>query len=443
VIAGASFPETLSMKRLALILSFLAPATLRADTVNLELTVRGGPHDLKQAVCVVPLSMPAKFAEITHVTLRGEGVAAAGQLTEPGLTTEHIKPSAKVHVRRDLHFILPELKRDATLTLKCAIHTGPSPEPDPSFFDWVDKKGEVADLEYVVLSGARRVPVMSYMYKALDESSKDARDLTYKVFHHLFDPAGKRLVTNGGPTGLYPHHRGLMYAFNKISYDNGKKKADTWHCTNDAYQSHEGFLRIEGGPIVGRHRVAVGWHGPKTEMFAKEERELTVYKVPGGTLVEFASRLKTLAGPIRLDGDPQHAGFQFRADKEVADKQVASQTYYLRPDGKGDFGETRNWDPKTRKGPVDLPWDAMSFVLGGKRYTVVYMDGPNNPHPERYSERDYGRFGCYFEYDLTAERPLVVNYRVWLQDGEMTVEQAELIRRAFVEPPQVMVKGGR
>jgi hypothetical protein len=266
--------------------------------------------------------------------------------------------------------------------------------------------------------------------------------LTYKVFHHLFDPSGKRLVTNGGPTGLYPHHRGLMYAFNKITYENGKKKADTWHCTNDAYQSHEGFLRIEGGPILGRHRVAVGWHGPKKEMFAKEERELTVYKVPGGTLVEFASRLKTLVGPVRLDGDPQHSGFQFRADKEVADKQVAKQTYYLRPDGKGGLGETRNWDPKTRQGPVDLPWDAMSFVLGGKRYTVEYVSGPKNPHPERYSERDYGRFGCYFEYDLTPERPLVVNYRVWLQDGEMNTEQAEVIRRAFVAPPQVTVKAG-
>src|SRR5262249_7973786 len=160
------------------------------------------------------------------------GVAVDGQLTAPGLTTEQVPPTGKGQVRRDLHFILPGVKRDAVLNLQCAVHTGSSPVPDPSSFLWHDKKGEFADLEYVAArGGARRTPVMRYMYKALDESSTDARDLTYKVFHHLFDPEGKRLVTNGGPKGLYPHHRGLMYAFNKITYDGGKKKADTWHCT--------------------------------------------------------------------------------------------------------------------------------------------------------------------------------------------------------------------
>src|SRR5947209_1734649 len=129
-------PRRHPMKRLALLLLFLAQTPARADTLNLELTVRGGPHDLKQAVCVVPLSVPAKFAGLTHVELRGAGVAAAGQLTAPGLTTEHIKPAGKDRVRRDLHFVLPELKRDASLTLNCVITTGLSPVPDPSSFLW-------------------------------------------------------------------------------------------------------------------------------------------------------------------------------------------------------------------------------------------------------------------------------------------------------------------
>ena len=48
---------------------------------------------------------------------------------------------------------------------------------------------------------------------------------------------------------------------------------------------------------------------------------------------------------MRLDGDPQHAGFHFRANQEVA-KNGKENTYYLRPDGKGKLGDTRNWDPK-------------------------------------------------------------------------------------------------
>src|SRR5262249_51272230 len=153
------------------------------------------------------------------------------------------------------------------------------------------------------------------------------------------------------------------------------------------------------------------------EVFAKEERELTVYHVPGGILVEFASRLKSAAGKVHLDGDPQHAGFHFRAADAVARKS-AKQTYFLRPDGAGKPGATRNSDPKTKTGPVNLPWDAMCFVLGGQRYTVASLDRPDTPKEARFSERDYGRFGSYFVYALT-DKPLDLKYRIWLQKGEM------------------------
>src|SRR5262249_8847135 len=157
------------------------------------------------------------------------------------------------------------------------------------------------------------------------------RDKTFKVFHHLYDLSGKQIVTNPGVVGLYPHHRGLFFAFNKVTYGDGKKKADVWHCTGDAYQSHEKTLAAEAGPVLGRHRVDLAWHGEKKEVFAKEEREMTVYNVPGGQLVEFASRVRTTDGPVKLDGDPQHAGFHFRADKAVAEKAAAAQTIYIRP----------------------------------------------------------------------------------------------------------------
>jgi hypothetical protein len=348
-----------------------------------------------------------------------------------------------------LHFVLPALKKGESLAMTAKL-IKENNAPDVTGFFWLEQqKGEATDLMFDVLSGVKRRPVLRYMHKAFDDSTKQNRDKTYKVFHHLFDPEGKRLVTNGGHTDpftdekalLYPHHRGLCYAFNRISYGEGlKKKADTWHCTGDAHQSHEKLLSADAGGVLGRHRVLVDWHGEKKEVFAKEERELTAYNLPGGTLVEFTSRLKTTGGKVKLDGDPQHAGFQFRAANEVAGKESAKQTYYLRPDGKGALGATRNWEPKTKEGPVNLPWDAMSFILGGKRYTVAYLNSPRNPTESRFSERDYGRFGCYFEYDLTEDHPLVVNYRVWLQDGEMKGEQVEALYQAFAQPPRVAAK---
>jgi hypothetical protein len=172
-------------------------------------------------------------------------------------------------------------------------------------------------------------------------------------------------------------------------------------------------------------------------MFAREERELTVYHVPGGQLVEFASKVRSTDGKVKVDGDPQHAGFHFRAAQEVAEK-TKNQTYYLRPDGKDKPGATRNWPAD--KQHVNLPWDAMSFVLGGQRYTAAYLDKPTNPKEARFSERDYGRFGSYFVTEFTQPKPLTVNYRIWLQEGEITGEGVADRSADFVEPVKATVK---
>ena len=89
---------------------------------------------------------------------------------------------------------------------------------------------------------------------------------------------------------------------------------------------------------------------------------------------------------------------------------------------------------------INLPWNAQSFVVQDQRFTCCYLDRPDNPKPARFSERDYGRFGSYFEYDLTEDNPLELNYRIWLQNGEMTVEQVNEIHRAFVLPPTIEIE---
>ena len=158
---------------------------------------------------------------------------------------------------------------------------------------------------------------------------------------------------------------------------------------------------------------------------------MTVYNLRTGTLIEFASRLESTVSHLKLDGDPQHAGFQFRASQEVPDK-TKDLTYYLRPDGKGEPGKFRNWPDD--KQHVNLPWNALSFVLDDQRYTCCYLDHPLNPKETRYSERDYGRFGAYFVAELMVKEKLDLNYRIWLQNGEMTVEQVQTYSNDFVTP---------
>ena len=287
-------------------------------------------------------------------------------------------------------------------------------------------------------------PVLRFMNPKHDTTTADTHELTFKPFHHVFDPAtGETLLTNGAglaadKTLLYPHHRGLFYAFNKISYGD-QKDVDVWHGKKNEYVSHDKTLAEEAGEVFARQRVQLGWHGRKDDLFATEEREVTAYHTAGGTLIDFTSTLATTLPSVKLDGDPQHAGFHFRAAMEVKD-HGKQDTYYLRPDGKGKPGETRNWEPKTDKGPVDLPWNAMSFVVQGQRYTVLRIDHPGNPKPARGSEREYGRFGDYFVAEVTPAKPLTVKYRVWVQAGEMTVEQCAALAKGFVTPPAATLK---
>ncbi len=420
------------------LLALLSFVSVTAAQEPVSFTLQAGRHDLKNVPVCVPLSLTKEQVRDTNALVVAGKETLAGQLITPAITTEHIKPAKNGLVRRDLHFILPELKADESVAVTFKPRT-----LQPLQLRWGGGDGkEFPELSYIDPETGKQRAILRYMNQGYDKSTPEKRDRTYKVFHHLYDPAGKRFVTNGGecdvPLGekqklLYPHHRGLMFAFNRISYGD-KQQADTWHCGKGEHQLHVQFVHLNGaaGQVLGRHRTLIDWHGRDDALFAKEERELTVYNVPGGTLVEFAARLKTVNGPVKLDGDPQHAGFQFRAANEVAEK-TAAQTYYLRPDGKDAPGKTRNLpEVKTH---IDLPWNAMSFVLGGKRYTAVYMNHPRNPGESRWSERDYGRFGCYFAFDLSADRPLVVNYRLWLQDGEMTAEQATALSHAFVAPP--------
>jgi methane monooxygenase PmoA-like len=404
--------------------SFVVAARAFGASSSFELTVAAGQHERNNVP--VRVQMPRGQIgkdQIASVTLaRMDGQLIAAQWTGPGLTSS---------AAGELHFVLPHLAAGESVRLKATLSTQ-SPS-SAGGFTWHDHPGHHTDLMF----GER--PIMTYHYERLDESTPASRVRTYKVFHHVFSPKGDRIVTGGlneDPKVHSPHHRGIFYGFNRITYGDGKR-ADTWHCIDGAFQQHERFLASEQGPVLARQRVVISWHG-KDVAFAEEERELTVYNVPGGHLIEFASRLGSTTGRVRIDGDPQHAGFQFRAHNDV-DAYTTNETIFVRPEGIGKPGETRNWDPQTGQGPANMPWNAMSFVLGGKRYTVAYLDHPGNPKEARFSEREYGRFGSYFEYTIEKDKPLTVNYRLWLQEGLMQPEQVAALSNNFVEPVKVTV----
>jgi hypothetical protein len=292
-------------------------------------------------------------------------------------------------------------------------------------FSFEDKNSE---LSQVTLEGK---PVLQFVHPVLKEGKE--REASYKPFHHLFDNSGS-LVTKGAG-GQFTHHRGIFLGFSKVTYGNNVK-VDIWHCKDDTHQAFQKVLLRESGPVLASEKDQIAWNGKNKETFAVEERQLIVYKVPGGQLVEFQSVVRTTGGPVLLDGDPQHAGFHFRASNDVAEKTF-KQTIYLRPDGEDQPGASRNWpDLKTH---INLPWNAMSFVLNDKRYTALYLDNSTNPKEARFSERPYGRFGSYFVTEITKENPLKLKYQIWLQDGKIDIESAKLKSQSFNNPMQAIM----
>lgn len=424
--------------------------------VKFEAAKANHPIDFPRAIVQIPKEFEkTKFVFFDcDVGIDEEERMGFGQLVAPSLAA-NLPAGREGMVARELVVLNsvqdeggPALKMRGTLGSTKLLEKVTNGDPEgflqqlESDASWHDTPGKSTELRF------EDRPVLRYMYEAVDNSSKERRGETFKVYHHVFDPEGDRLLTKG-PGGLFPHHRGLFYGFNKISYGD-KQQADVWHCNKGEWQGHVKVLSQEAGPLLARHCLAIDWHGQDGKVFAKEEREITVhnwaleYESPRGreklsrsTLIDFVSKLTSTVGPLKLDGDPQHAGFQFRASQEVPDK-TAKETYYLRRDGKGEPGKFRNWPQD--KGHENLPWNALSFVIDGQRYTVVYLDHPKNPKPARYSERDYGRFGSYFVAELDEGKPLTVQYRVWVQRGEMTVEQCEALSKAFVEPVKAAVE---
>ena len=292
----------------------------------------------------------------------------------------------------------------------------------PVSFAWIDQPGKYTDLMF----GQR--PLVRYVYERMDP--KD-RERTYKPFHHVYQSDGQGFLTKG-PGGKFTHHRGIYFGFSKCSFidKEGKEhKIDTWHCKG-AYQTHEKIIRSHSDLKSAGQSVEVAWRLDDGTIFAKEERSLTFSLRPDDSLqIDFVSVLSTEHDTLVLDGDPQHAGFQFRASNEVA-SSTSKQTYYVRPkEGMGEKGKTKNWPAD--KDMTNLPWKAQSVVVGDQRHFILYLDHPNNPKPSFYSERDYGRFGSYFKTQAKPGKPVRIKYRLIIGTKELERSECEKLSLAF------------
>jgi hypothetical protein len=331
-------------------------------------------------------------------------------------------------------WVVPRLKANSTTEWTVDV---PVPDrPNTGFgpveaFSWQDKAGEYLDL---LFDGKK---VTRYMH-AHDTSGEQRAFETYKPFHHVFDTSGN-LVTNG-PDGSrpylkneirYPHHRGIFIGWNKLTFEG--RRYDLWHM-KEVHQVHQKFVGLIAGPVMARSTALIHWNAEDGLPMLVEHRRTTVYRQSDPTVVLFdvITEFRAVRGDVLLDGDPEHAGVQYRAHNNVAAGGKEGKAAYLfHQDG---------IDPKKDH---DLPWVAMSYGLESGRYVVQHINHPDNPKPTIYSAyRDYGRFGAFFKKEIPQDTGLTLCYRIIVSRGDMPGRQRLAERYSvFVAGAKVEVLG--
>ena len=262
-----------------------------------------------------------------------------------------------------------------------------------------DKKGEYLDLLH------KGRPVIRYMY-ANDKSTKERDHETYKAYHHVFAPDRKTFITKGAG-GKFTHHRGMYLGWAKLGH--GGKRYDHWHMKG-VRMVHQKFEKIEGDDKKSTMVAILHWNDPKGNPILVEKRTFTVHFTDKDAylLADFKSELTAVNGEVELNGDPEHAGVQFRPHNDVVGNKSAKYTFYR--DG------ITTGNVKKEK---DMHWVAMTYKLGDAKYTVQQLRHPSNPGNSVHSAyRDYGRFGNYFVTKIADGKTLTLNYRYRITTGD-------------------------
>ncbi len=261
----------------------------------------------------------------------------------------------------------------------------------------VDTPGQHAD---VVVAGK---PLVRYMYN-FDEANKFD---TAKVYLHVMAPDGESTLTKG--TGdKFPHHRGIFIGWNKISH--GGKSYDIWHVKNTD-QKHVSFSSAAPDDKTTPITANIAWRDSEGKVLINESRSYIVrHDDPAAyALIDVVTTLTPVGSDIVLNGDPEHAGIQFRAHEETVANKSAKYT----------FPETLA-DEKAVKAAQDLPWIALNYQNKGNSWSVQFMNHPDNPKNTRHSAyRDYGRFGHFPVVKIADGSSATLRYRVRITAGDM------------------------
>ena len=406
--------------RFTFVLLVLGVLSMTSVADEIKLRITGGDVDFENVPIHTPITLP--------VGLRGKAASPDVMLSRDGTTGMMLRGQI-VETAEDtleLWCVIPHLASDSSSTWRVIY---PASTPGGPSLLWQDNSQGWLDLMHKGHSLAR------FMY-AHDTLTPQRRFETYKPFLHIYDHEGRRLTN--GPDGeseylakqiLYPHHRGIFIGWNRLQFEG--KRYDLWHMSG-VEQVHQKFAESWAGPVAARATTVVHWNDDHGEPILVERRTMTIYRPsrPTIAMIDFHTELTAVRGDVELNGDPEHAGVQYRAHNDVAAGGTDIKAKYL--------FHNEGINPRKDK---DLPWVSMTYGLDGKYYTVQHINHPNNPKGTIYSAyRDYGRFGAFFTDTVEKGHTLTLRYRLWIgQQSKARRNRCTSRYAAYVNPPKVEV----
>lgn len=399
------------------------------------LHVDGGGVDRVNCPVTATLSVPDQLTA-DEVKTYTQG----GAVLNPGTIYVHIEPVKKDGklVAAKLHWVEPKLKAGE----KKVYRLGPAPQTFAPIDEFSFKLAE-GGLHRDLLFGAKHTGVKPINRHAFLKYDPNDHFHTYKHFHHAYGFDGETFITNGPGTGepykgvRYPHHRGMYIGWSKTRTDSGSY--DTWHCSKGVALKFQKFIddREFTGPVAAREVSLTDWTTGDGKPIVQEERTVTTWNVgKDARVMDFTFTLIAAGQKVMLDGDPQHAGFQFRAHNDV----TKTHAKYIRPASAKDKGGDV-W--------TDCAWVVNQFAVGDQKVAVAHFDHPENPGTKEgntvYSTRNYGRFGAFAKHELEAEGSLTFQYRILVLDPakhDVTQENTAKLYDAWVKPVTVKIGPG-
>jgi hypothetical protein len=264
-------------------------------------------------------------------------------------------------------------------------------------------------------------------------------------FYPIFGPGNKRMTrrygieTVAGETHDHPHHRGLWFTHGAV---NGE---DYWSEGGvTAKTVNTKFDEITSGSVYGHFRAHTDWINHAGKKVAEDVRDVTVYNVADGRMMDFDVTMKAIGGPL-VFGDTKEGSFGIRLPDSM---RVAGGDGHI--EMSTGVKDAATWGKKA-------DWVDYYGTTEGEVEGVAILDNPKNlRHPTTWHVRDYGLFAAnpFGLHDFNNDKAhpnlgdhtvpengtITWRYRVFFHKGSTADAHIADVWNAYTDPPKVEVR---